>query len=301
VAQLWAFGTASSVQTAGTVTSLTCNAPASLADGDLLVAVAMYDASSTLTLPTGWAHVTGSPQTTSPDLRASMIWKKASGEPSSYAFAVTGGGHIFTVAMARWTGIQASPFDISAAAGATASTISAPTVTTTATDDLVVRGVATWNATTVTFASGTSRVLAGTGGDLVRIADQNQSTAGATGTNVATANTGNEMAAFTAAFKQSSTPTLHTVTGSGSFSIGASVALEITLTGIPAACGTGKGNPVRYFDLGNIAWATSHGTLRNFYLEHAHELVLAPASGFTTIYYSLQSGITAVIQELSAI
>jgi len=89
----------------------------------------------------------------------------------------------------------------------------------------------------------------------------------------------------------------HNVSGSGSFSLANPVAIAIALTGLASSLGTGKGTPTRYFELGNIAWGTADGYGRNYYLEHANELVIAPAQPMTLLAYSFAPGISAVITE----
>lgn len=91
--------------------------------------------------------------------------------------------------------------------------------------------------------------------------------------------------------------TTHTVSGTGQVSIVSPVAIGLSLTGIPASLGVAKGNPARYFELGNIAFGGTSGFLRNYYLTHSAELIMAPAQGFTLLDYSLAAGVTAVITE----
>jgi hypothetical protein len=91
--------------------------------------------------------------------------------------------------------------------------------------------------------------------------------------------------------------TVHTLTGSGQVAIASPVAIDIALTGLAGSLGTGKGNPTRYFQLGNIAWGTSLGFGRNYYLEHANEIVVAPFGTCTLLAYSFAPGITATVTE----
>lgn len=97
---------------------------------------------------------------------------------------------------------------------------------------------------------------------------------------------------------------VHTgLSGVGSFTpIGTVEAIEIDLTGIPASLGTGMGNPMRYFGLGNVSFEYAGAySARNYYLEHAHELVVTQFSAVSTVRYSLPSGITATITEIAAL
>ena len=300
MAQNWVYGGAAILGSgsASSPSSVTFQAFRPPRDGDLLVAAFNYDATSTLVMPSGWAHVTGSPATVAGAARYACVWKIASAEGSTFAFSQTGCSHIFVGLLARYENINAAPAPVSAVTTATSSTVTGPTVTSTVNDSLIVRLALSDGASSLAFASGTSRLLHGENGDLIRLVDSNQATAGATGTNVATANTSNHLAAFTVAFKQGASPTTHVVTGSGSFSIGTCAAISASYTGIPSSLGTGKGNPVRYFELGNVAWATANGASRNYYLEHNPELIVAPFVGATTFYYSLLPGVTATFTEL---
>jgi hypothetical protein len=209
MAQTWAFGTSSvKDQSATGGTSMVINKPTSTADGELLLGFIMTDAANTITAPSGWTQFTGSPQSSAGSLKMAAYWKVAASEGASWSWSVGAGGNLWVGCVGRWTGLTATPHDVSnGTVQTTAATINAPTVTTTAADDLVARAVSTWNAATVTFASGTSRISTGSNGDLMKVYDQNQAAAGATGTNTATANNINEMAAFTGSFLQSGVAT----------------------------------------------------------------------------------------------
>jgi hypothetical protein len=301
VAQNWAYAGCEVWTGYGTLpTSLTLGKPNGTQLGDLLVLVSLYGFALTATLPSGFAHVTGSPQTFSTNNRMLFAWKIAGGsEPASYTLGNSGGsGGYEAAALIRYTGIAAAPTPVSAVATATATTIATPTVTTTAADSLVLRAVGTFNAASLSIASGTVRALQGAGGDLLMVAELDKATVGATGTDVATANTSNAMQSIVAAFLQTTGPVTHSVSGAGSFSINSPPALSVVLSGIPSRLGTGKGNPVRYFELGNISIGSANGQMRNYFLEHATELVLCPFATATEVYYSFPVGVTATISEL---
>jgi hypothetical protein len=93
------------------------------------------------------------------------------------------------------------------------------------------------------------------------------------------------------------TPAVHTLSGSGLQAISSPVALTVALSGIPAGLSTGLGNPLRYFGLGSLSWGNTLGYMRNYFLEHANELVLAPFSDATSLGYSFAPGITATVTE----
>lgn len=204
MAQTWAFGTSATKDQSAGAASIVVNKPTSTADGELLVAYVTADDFAAITAPSGWTQFTGSPQSVSANLKGAAYYKVASGEGASWTWT-TAGAKLYEGYVARYTGLTSTPHDISnGAAGSTgAATVTAPAVTTTAADDLVVRVAGTWNATSVSFASGSSRINAGSNGDLMILYDQDQAAAGSTGTNVATANTTNAMVAFTGAFLQS--------------------------------------------------------------------------------------------------
>lgn len=203
MAQTWAFGTLTSKDQASSgASTIVINKPASTADGDLLVGLVNGDPGQTQTGPAGWTQITGSPQSVGGGLKGSVWYKIASSEGASWTWTSSGGNY-YVGCVGRWTGLQASPLDVSnGAVNANTTTVVAPAVTTTVTDDLVTRLVTTSNATTCTFASGTSRISIGSAGDLAVVYEQYQATAATTGTNTATAQA-NNMVAFTATFKQS--------------------------------------------------------------------------------------------------
>lgn len=155
------------------------------------------DAAATITA-TGWTRVTGAPQSISGALKGDCFYRIASSEPASYTPTSTG-GNMYEGVIVYWTNPTPFTFDNSNGASATAISINAPSVTFTGSDELVVRVCVTWNATSVTFASGTSRVTSGSNGDLIRVYDQDL-TSSPTGTDQATANASNQMVAYTVAF-----------------------------------------------------------------------------------------------------
>lgn len=300
MAQNWRFRAASHTEQVSGFgsTSLTLAAPDGLRDGDLIVIAAMYDFAATAVLPSGFAHVSGSPAAQSTTYKSLLAWKIASGEPVSWQLTRTGSGNFFASVAAAWSKILASPGVVSAAATANSTTVSAPSVTTTAADALVVRVATCWVATSLSFAAGTGRVISINSDNIVLLADQDQASAGGTGTDVATGTPSGALIAFTAAFNQSTVGVSQSVTGSGSITISNPRAISLALTGIAASTDTGQGNPVRYFGIGNIAWANINGATRNYYLEHAAEVVVNPLDNATTLYYSFKPGVTAVITEL---
>jgi len=200
----WAFGTSTTKdQTLSGATTIVQNKPASTVDGDFLVAFVNADGFGTITAPAGWTIFPTGGNQNSGSMQVSMYYKVAASEGASWTWSIGSGAKLYLGYVARYIDMSATPADVTAGASATASTINAPTVTTTVINDLVTRTCGTFNATSISFASGTSRINTGANGFLVVLADQNQAGAGATGTNLATANASNEMCAFTGAFKES--------------------------------------------------------------------------------------------------
>lgn len=302
MAQNWIFRDSSHAEgvAATGFTSIAIPKPELTKNGDLIVICAMYDNAATAVIPPGFAHVSGSPIAQSTTYKSLLIWKIASNEPFFWTITRTGSGSFFASACVVYSKILASPGVVSASATASGTTVNAPTVTTTAADALVIRAVTTWTATAVAFAAGTTRVASVNVDNIVLIADQDKATTGATGTDTVTASPTGPLIAFTAAFNQSLTSLVHTVSGNGTIAVDSPKAVSLSLTGIAASTDQGKGLPLRYFGLGNITFANADGAHRNYYLEHASEIAVSPLDNPTTIYYSLKPGVTAVITELAS-
>ncbi len=86
------------------------------------------------------------------------------------------------------------------------------------------------------------------------------------------------------------------VTGTGTLSISSPSTILVDITPTPVVLGTGKGNPTRYFDLGNVSFGKDGYFSRNYYLEHEHERISAPFAA-DTLAYSIGTGLTATITE----
>jgi hypothetical protein len=110
----------SSVTNGGTGTSITCNAPASIGTGDMLLAhITTADQSSFSAVPTGWILIGDVNSSTT--MRTRIYYKIATGsEPGSYTW--TGAGNSWLIAISRLTGVDAvAPFANPCYGGATAS------------------------------------------------------------------------------------------------------------------------------------------------------------------------------------
>lgn len=276
-----------------------CAAPAHAA-GDILIAV-VSAATSVDSWPDGWNvdfQVNGTNA-----VAVTIGHKKAtSAEPASYSWPITG---------ATW-GVLIDAYNIGAfnqaycvedsnfvATAATATTVVTPAITTQHAHALLVHYAASLSGgPAVTWPAGVTSVQ-NTGGQ--GEAWEDQVAAGVSSTRTATfAPTSTNRLGVTIGYFAVTPPSpiTHTVSGSGTISLSAPVAISLALTGIPSSLGTGRGNPTRYFEMGNIAWGDANGYLRNYYLQHAAELILAPFQPATLLAYSLASGITAVITEL---
>jgi hypothetical protein len=179
----------------GNRTNTTFNAPAGLANNDILLCVMSCgdggdQTAPTVTPPTGFAAVTGGSQTISKaDPYATKIqafWKLAASESGSYTFshgAADSEGILYAI-----SGADATPINPNAtAATGTSDTPTATGLTTPNDGSLVVWGAVHWDsaATSVAPPTGTTptftgRYAPGSGG-IVYVADGVMTTAGATG------------------------------------------------------------------------------------------------------------------------
>jgi hypothetical protein len=172
-------------------TSLTLNKPAGAVVNDLLLAqVTIRSASITITPPAGWTLVrrddTGSG---SNQLGQAVYYRFAGGsEPASYAWTFSGSidasGGIVSLAGVSPT----SPIDVSGGLGGSGTSVTAPSVTTTASNDGLVAFFGSGSSTAFTPPTGmTERYQAGGGQTAVSAADGSQAAVGATGPRTATA------------------------------------------------------------------------------------------------------------------
>jgi hypothetical protein len=176
----------------GTANSLTLPAPAGIATGDLLLAAVDVRGSPTITAPAGWTLVRS--DQSGYTIKQSVYYKIAgSSEPASYTwtFASSQGA---SGGIAAYIGVDTSA-PIAATAGqanAASTQITAPSVTTTGPNQLVVGLFGTAVATTVGQPAGFAEryeasSTAGTYRATSELSDRLQTSAGSTGTLVATA------------------------------------------------------------------------------------------------------------------
>jgi len=246
------FGTGNSTTaTSAAASSQTVDKPANTADGDLLVAFAYSQFNATTwTDPAGWTKLTANPA------RGGGVYYKpiptaAAETATTYTWAWNGSGRTF-VTVFRVRGAQlANPVDVSAV-GATGTTGSntAPSVTTTGVDDLLLT-FGFWNdsaATTTTFTVPAPLVdalqictpLTGntSGGD---IAYQQLSSAGATGARTFTTTpTATNQATTTVALLSAPSYTgTATLTGTGALTATGTQGAAASYTGTAALTGSG--------------------------------------------------------------
>jgi hypothetical protein len=212
----WAFReTAETVPTSGAgTTSITISMPTGTAENDLLVAVVSINHDQT----TSGVTESGSTWTEIRTLQTSSantlsFWYKIAGASEgsvTFNWSDFTDGHSGSVT--AYTGIDtADPLDVSAEnSGGNATTLTAPTVTTTNDNALVVRACSQDHSggTNCNFSSDETLRGEGTGrfdtniGAGYGIADSNQATAGATGTSAFTSDISEQWCTVTAAFNE---------------------------------------------------------------------------------------------------
>lgn len=178
--------------------SVTCNVPAGVVDGDVMVAFAFTAGSPQggATADAAW----GSSLTNAADATNGIegrAWVRvASGEPASYSFGVANGTDDVVVLIAAYTGVVSpGPVDASNSQGnASSVNIVAPSVTAANANEMLVGsfGVRGQGSGTIGAASGmtaevTDNTFSGNSGLLCDIEDQLLVASGATGTRTATA------------------------------------------------------------------------------------------------------------------
>jgi hypothetical protein len=168
-----------SASASSTTATLTLTKPTNTASGQVMVATVSGAGTTTISAPAGWTLVQ---DTTSGALRQLLYVKvAAAGEPTSYAFASSGSRNA-SGGITTYSGVNATvPVDASDEALGASGNAAAPSVTTSAANDLVITAVAIASATTVTPASGTTeRYDKASASTDVEVADATAATAGAT-------------------------------------------------------------------------------------------------------------------------
>jgi RHS repeat-associated protein len=184
-------GTASGGDT-GTTSSVTLTLPAGTQIGDQVLVSATYPGTQTVSAPTGYATVaTGSSGATSLDGKTTL-WRHTVVAGDTAVTVNFGTAYAKAVVLVVYHNVDtASPVDASSQAGAAASkTVTLPSITTTVATDrlLVFAGAKSTSTETFTAPTGmTTRVSSVPGSTIASdAADQSLTTAGGTGTRVAT-------------------------------------------------------------------------------------------------------------------
>ncbi len=296
----WTHGVGAQASAAATTVVLT--KPAGVADGQLLVAGIAGGADCTQG-PPGWLCVAR--WLDDGGARFSVWCRVAASEPTTYTWTFSSSTTGIVLFDAFTSTVALNPLDCTDAyatvkASTSSTTLAGSRPFESLAGDLIVRFAGCAGTPTVTWASMTNlQALLGFGSAFEVQAATGQAAARTVTYGSAQTNRSETCVAFCAL--PPAAAVAHTVSDSGIIDILSPVAIDIQLTGLPSSLGTGIGNPVRYFEMGNIAWGTTLGYGRNYYLEHASEIVVAPFATCTKLAYSFRSGITAVITERLAL
>jgi hypothetical protein len=206
---------------ATSLTAITPAFPAGIAAGDTLLTIAECEgvtAPGAYTLPTSWAHLTGSPILQGTNTRLWVIWRLYDGVFTAPSLGDSGDHNIGRMIAIRGCPTTGNPWDVVAVATEAVSDTTAvfPGVTTTTADTLVLEIISTGTDTTTgqmstvtngNYSSITSRMndwtTNGNGGGFAVVSGI-KATAGATGQSTGTVTTAATKAMMTVAFKLAS-------------------------------------------------------------------------------------------------
>ncbi|MBK8188816.1 MAG: hypothetical protein IPK79_00015 [Vampirovibrionales bacterium] len=172
------------VYTAAVNATITVNAPTGVIDNDVLIATVAHSG-GTLSTPAGWTAVR---TVTGSGVTLATYRRVASSEPANYTWSLDSADTI-AVAIAAYTNVDtAAPIDAhDGQANASSTSMTAPAITTTETDTvLLFVGGAAGNVRATVPGGMTELVDTGTGAASVYVASQTLSAAGSTGTRTAT-------------------------------------------------------------------------------------------------------------------
>jgi len=176
-----------------TATTVSVAAPAGMTAGDVLLAGVAVRGQPTITAPAGWTFVQRQQNSTTMGQAIYTHVVASSGEPSSYTFTLSS-SQAAAAAVFDFSGVDTTnPVDVSGGQiNASSSSIAAPSITTSAANEVVVGLFGIGSSTTVTAPSGMhgdgqAASTAGTYKVTLEGADQLITTAGATGSRTATA------------------------------------------------------------------------------------------------------------------
>src|SRR3954451_13802147 len=180
------FRSATVNQTASTGgTSLSLNVPTGTASGDVMVAVVSSVSTTAPATPTGWTKVAAA--SVSYGSGTLTVFTRVAGtEPASYSFSL-GGTFEASGEVSTYVGVNnTTPVQVSASASGNSKLLSAPSVTTTTSNDFVISALSynAGSAVTITDPAGTiERGQALSGGTFLGtvVVDEVQAAAGASG------------------------------------------------------------------------------------------------------------------------
>jgi hypothetical protein len=161
-------------------TSLSIAKPTGVVEGGVLIATVTAAGSGSVTTPSGWTVIKSVAQGTA--LRQVTYYKVATGsEPVSYSWSL-GSSRAASGGIVDYSGVNtAVPIDATASAGGESGNAAAPSVTTSAANDLVLVAASFATATTVTpGASTTEQVDVKSASNTTEVADFAQAAAEAT-------------------------------------------------------------------------------------------------------------------------
>jgi hypothetical protein len=198
-------------------TAITPAFPASIIADDILITVAECEgvtAPAAYTLPSGWAHITGSPIQEGTNTRLWVIWRRYDGVFTAPSLGDSGDHNVGRMIAVRGVPLSGNPWNVVAVATEAVSDTSAtwPGVTTTADDCLILEIISTGAdvastaqlgaLTNANYSSITERmdnwILSGNGGGIGMVSAV-KATAGATGQSTATMTTAATKALMTLA------------------------------------------------------------------------------------------------------
>jgi hypothetical protein len=209
-----------SASPASSANAITPAFPSGIAADDILITVAECEGVTTpgvYTLPSGWAHVTGSPVQQSTNTRLWVIWARYDGVFTAPSLGDSGDHNVGRMIAIRGCPTTGNPWDVAAAATEAVSDTSAtwPGVTTTVDDTLILEiisssadsSTAPLGATPLTNANYTSittqinnGIITGNGG-AIGVVSGVKATAGATGQSTGTLQVAGFKALMTLALK----------------------------------------------------------------------------------------------------
>lgn len=167
---------ASAKSTAG---NATCTKPTGVVSGDVMVAIVyINDKTSTVTAPNGWTLLDSIGGTNAWRLQSYVVVAGGS-EPANYTWTNASG---YTDALiVAYIGVDnVNPVDVHAGQQATATSVTAPSVTTTVANDMLIVGASTFSG--VAFNTATGWTLLDEADGVAMFYDHSVSSSGATGT-----------------------------------------------------------------------------------------------------------------------